>query len=174
MSDPSESASCGAEDEATERVNFGVEVPRPNVSRVSSQKKLVASPVKVVPFANCTAPVPPAAEVEPPVERQVLSTAKQPSVMLRPFAKVEVAVPVCAKFKTESPPEKVEVALPCTVRKPVVVAPPETKSPVACPPAPRVVEPVAKMLPPWIKPLAEKAVDDAYGKTEASEVEVAK
>ena len=36
------------------------------------------------------------------------------------------------------PPVKVEVPLPCTTRKPVVVAPPETVRPLACAPPPMV------------------------------------
>ena len=47
------------------------------------------------------------------------------------------------RAKRLTPPVKVEVAELCTVRKPVVVAPPETVRPVAWPPAPMVVE--AKM-----------------------------
>ena len=74
-------------------------------------------------------------------------TERQPEVMLRPLAKVEVAVPVCAKFNTERPPEKVDVPVfdtdssPCTRALPVVVAPPLMVSPVACAPAPAVEEP---------------------------------
>ena len=44
-------------------------------------------------------------------------------------AKVEVA-PVALMAEAERPAEKVEVLLPCTVRKPVVVAPPKIVRPV--------------------------------------------
>jgi len=47
--------------------------------------------------------------------RQVLPIAKQPLAMETPSLKVEVALPVWAKFRTERPPEKVEV--PCPAAK---------------------------------------------------------
>src|ERR1700683_1197820 len=94
--------------------------------------------------------------VKEPRVRQVLLREKQPAVMLRPFANVEVALPVCAKFKTESPPENVDVEVLVTESElmvvvpaarvpemswlPVVVAPPKMVRPFAWVPLPMVEE----------------------------------
>ena len=67
----SERASCAAVEVESARVYLGVVVPMPRPTSVLSKKKLEALLLNEVPFANCTAPVPPEAEVEPPVERQV-------------------------------------------------------------------------------------------------------
>src|SRR5665213_1278315 len=75
-------------------------------------------------------------------------TAKQPPVRLSPLLAVDDAADdVRLRVVACRPDEKVEVALPCTVRKPVVVAPPEMVSPVACPPAPTVEEASARNPP---------------------------
>ena len=77
---------------ATESFAYGVEEPTPKRLLVSSQKKLVVSPVKAVPLANWTAPVPPAAEAPAPGEIHVPLTLTQPALTSMPFSKVEVAV----------------------------------------------------------------------------------
>ena len=79
------SASCGAVEEAICTSQLGVVVPRPRAFLLLSQKKLVASPAKEVPLANCTAPVPPAALVEPFTERHVPFTEKHPEVICIPL-----------------------------------------------------------------------------------------
>ena len=60
---------------------------------------------------------------------------------------VDVAVPVCAKLRSDTLPVKVDVPAfvtdksPCTRALPVVVAPPFMVRPVICVPAPTVDEP---------------------------------
>ena len=82
-----------------------------------------------------------------PNERQLLAMAKQPEARFAPLLKVLVAVPVCAKFKSDTLPVNVEVpafvteSKPCTRALPVVVAPPLMVRPVICVPAPTVDEP---------------------------------
>src|SRR5665213_749076 len=72
-------------------------------------------------------------------------TAKQPPVRLSPLLAVDDAADdVRLRVVACRPAEKVEVAVPCIVRNPVVVAPPEIVSPVACPPAPTVEEASAR------------------------------
>ena len=122
------------------RTKRGVDVPMPRPLSVLFQKKLFASPLNTEPFANCTAPVvPPTLALPPEIQAPLMNM--QPLRRVMPLLKVLVAVPVCAKFKTERPPEKVEVPTPCTARFPVVVAPPLIVSPVVCAPAPMVDEP---------------------------------
>ena len=67
-----------------------------------------------------------------PREIQLLAIAKQPAAMVRPAFRVEVAVPVCAKFNTESPPAKVEVAAVLVALKSgAVTVPVKTPAPYA-------------------------------------------
>ena len=79
--------------------------------------------------------------------RQLLAIEKHPEASVIPVANVDVAVPVCAKFKTEIGPEKVEVPAPCTMIFPVVVAAPETVSPPAAVPLP-IVDEAVEIRPP--------------------------
>jgi hypothetical protein len=44
-------------------------------------------------------------------DKQVLLIAKHPAAIVMPLLNVEVALPVCAKFATVSPPAIVEVAV---------------------------------------------------------------
>jgi hypothetical protein len=50
--------------------------------------------------------------------------AKQPFAIESPAFSVDVAVPVCAKFKTERPLPKVDEALPPTLSTPAIVVDP--------------------------------------------------
>ena len=110
----SERASWGAVLVESASMNRGVVVPSPSPTSVLSKKKFEAFAAKDVPFANCTAPVPPAAEAEPPVERQVPLIAKQPAARLSPPVptKVEVAVVKFATPCTENTEPGVEVPIP--------------------------------------------------------------
>ena len=72
--------------------------------------------------------------------------AKQPAESKMPFPNVDEALvpPTLSDPEVnESPFVMVDVPVPCTMRSPVVVAPPEMVSPVCCVPPPIVVEPVA-------------------------------
>ena len=71
---------------------------------------------------------------------RIVESVNPPPVILRPFATVEVLAPVTDKPLTESPPLIVEVPIPVTTSKPVVVAPPEMVRPVVVEPPPIVVE----------------------------------
>ena len=119
----SASAICGAVDVATASVNLGVVVPIPNPTNVLSQKKLVAFAANDVLFANWTAPVPPAAFVEPPVERHEPAIAKHPLLRLRPPTETsdEVAVVKFPTPCTEKSDPGVEVPTP-TSPFPVIVS----------------------------------------------------
>ena len=83
-------------------------------------------PTRILPYVGAVeVPVPPLPIPRKPVtwvarftrpprlesERQVLPIAKQPLLIVMPVVWVEVADPVWAKFKTERPPLKVEVAV---------------------------------------------------------------
>ena len=83
VSEPSESASCALVLEARCNENFGVEVPMPSATRLLSKKNEL-KPLSAVPFANCTAPVPPTADEPPLVVRHVLLIEKQPPVRSMP------------------------------------------------------------------------------------------
>ena len=55
---------------------------------------------------------------------QLLAIAKQPAAILTPWLKVEVAVPVWLKLRTERPLPKVELAVPPTLSTPAIVVEP--------------------------------------------------
>ena len=56
-------------------------------------------------------------------ERQLPEMLKQPAAKLIPFAAVVVAEPVIARFRSETPPEKVDVDVFVTERLVIVVGP---------------------------------------------------
>jgi hypothetical protein len=85
-------------------------------------------------------------------ERHAFAFAKHPAAMEKPDANVDVAAPVCAKFKTERPPEKVEVAEAAEVITPVLET--EKSVVVAVPP---VVEAIVKSVVGAPRPLVEVA-----------------
>ena len=78
----------------------------------------------------------------PAVERHVpFGILKQPPDSWMPFANVDEAdAPVMFRYVEEIPLVNVEVALPCTMRVPVVVAPPKIVRPVVVEPPPIVEE----------------------------------
>jgi hypothetical protein len=103
---------------------YAVEVPRARALAVLSKKNWVLSPAKAVPLANWIAPVPPTAEVEPPLT-QVPFIEKHPPVISQPCVPVEVAVVL--NLVAETPPPNVLVPCPA----PTVIA--EAKVEVAVP-----------------------------------------
>ena len=105
--EPSERASCALVLDASWRVYCGVDVPIPRAPSVLFHKN-AELPLSAVAFANWTAPVPPTAD-EPEV-RHVLLMAKQPPERLKPFAPVDVAVPVRLICGVLRPKRIVEVA----------------------------------------------------------------
>src|SRR5581483_12249046 len=65
-------------------------------------------------------------EAERMLSRHALLSAKHPAAIVRPRLKVDVAVPVCAKLRTEWLPATVDVAVEEEVRKTVAVVVPAT------------------------------------------------
>lgn len=95
--------------------------------------------------------------------RQLLPTAKQPAAIEIPSAKVEVALPLWLKFKTERPPKKVEVEVLEDESEVMLVVPAERVPMVAV----FAFSEVEVAVPRYELPETEKAVDDAYGNCDA-------
>ena len=84
-----------------------------------------------------------------------------------PLANVEDAVAeVMLRTLAARPPVNVDVPVPCTVRNPVVVAPPKIVRPVDCVPPPIVEDAVASRLVRKEVPETVIAVDETRGKTD--------
>jgi hypothetical protein len=105
VSEPSDSANCGAVDDAIWSVNLGDVVPNPTVPRAES-KALSATAPSAAPFLYWNS-VPVPAGVAPPPVTQVPFSAKQPDVMLIPTFDVVVAEPEMLRPDTVVVPKPV-------------------------------------------------------------------